>query len=130
MEYLNKLTNKNEKYSYKENVDFIELLHAALGDSLIKAYLKGVDDKFLDNFKTYFEGWGKDKNTLSYDDFVEISTKMHTYLYGKSEEKKKITNPEELRARLAEYYKVIVENTLEKRMKNLDYYNYRFFEIY
>ena len=58
-EYLNRefeklnTGNKEVKYSYPQNVDFVEFLHGVIGDSLIKAYLTGTSQEFAEEFSTY-----------------------------------------------------------------------------
>ena len=63
-EYLNREfekinTDKKVGYAYSQNVDFVELLHNVMGDSLIKAYLTGGSQAFEQEFSTYITDVGR-----------------------------------------------------------------------
>lgn len=121
-EYLNLIVNNNLTMSYAPNVEFVRFMHNVMGDSFIKAYLTGVDDKFYNEFSKYFDGsinLGECANLTRFNDY---SARMHEFLYGTDEEKKKNLNPDELREKLSDYYKLIAENAILKRATELKYY--------
>lgn len=123
-EYLTMLANNNSTRSYAANVDFVEFVHKAMGDSFIKAYLKGVDNELYNEFGKYFDGIIGLRESANLTRFNAYSTKMHEFLYGTDEEKKENLNPKELREKLSGYYQIIAENAIDKRARELKYYRY------
>lgn len=72
--------NENVRYSYSQNVDFVELLHNIMGDSLIKAYLTGSSKAFSEEFSTYITEDGT-INTKALDKFYDSLNRVHDVLY-------------------------------------------------
>lgn len=68
--------NENVRYSYSQNVDFVELLHNIIGDSLIKAYLTGSSKAFSEEFSTYITEDGT-INTMALDRFYDSLNRVH-----------------------------------------------------
>ena len=133
-EYMNVLTNEADQYTYRKNVDFVRFLHNMMGDSIIKAYLVGIDDEFNELFGSYISDDGN-PNSKELQDFLHLLGKVHEFEHSKQSRKKDKTPDEEnqyaeekkdvinniypqIRAKI----KNIIVNSLRKKAQNLEFY--------
>lgn len=136
-EYLNRefeklnAENENVRYTYSQNVDFVEFLHNIIGDSLIKAYLTGSSKAFSEEFSTYITEDGT-INTIALDRFYNSLNRVHDVLHPnnnpktieereKSEANKKDVIENNYPA-LRKIIGNIVSNAIRKKAHDLEYY--------
>lgn len=136
-EYLNRefeklnTSNENVRYTYSQNVDFVEFLHNIMGDSLIKAYLTGSSKAFSEEFSTYITEDGT-INTMALDRFYDSLNRVHDVLHPHNnpktveEQEKSEANKKDV---IENHYPVlrqvvgnIVSNAIRKKAHDLEYY--------
>ena len=130
--------NENVSYVYKQNVDFVELLHNIMGDSLIKAYLTGSSKAFSEEFSTYITEDGT-INTMALDRFYNSLNRVHNVLHPNNnpktieEQEKSEANKKDV---IENEYPVlrkiignIVSNAIRKKAHDLEYYEGEMFNI-
>lgn len=136
-EYLNRefaktnTNNPNIRYTYSQNVDFVEFLHDIIGDSLIKAYLTGISKAFSTEFSTYITADGR-QDTMALDRFYESLNKVHYVLHPnknpqtaeerEESEKNKRDVIENCYPKIRESVVHIASNAIRKKAHDLGYY--------
>lgn len=143
-EYLNRefeklnVENENVRYTYSQNVDFVEFLHNIIGDSLIKAYLTGSSKAFSEEFSTYITEDGT-INTKALDRFYNSLNRVHDVLHPNNnpktieEQEKSEANKKDV---IENHYPMlrkitcnIVSNSIRKKAHDLEYYEDGTFNI-
>ena len=132
-EYLNRefeklnTGNKEVKYSYPQNVDFIEFLHGVIGDSLIKAYLTGTSQEFAEEFSTYVTKDGS-ASIKALEVLYNTLNEVHSVKYDDSivksenfKERKKYVIENDY-PKIREFAGNIVANAIRKKAHDLEYY--------
>ena len=136
-EYLNRefeklnTSNENVRYTYSQNVDFVEFLHNIMGDSLIKAYLTGSSKAFSEEFSTYITEDGT-INTMALDRFYDSLNRAHDVLHPhnnpktvEEQEKSEASKRDVIENHYPEIRKsvgYIVSNAIRKKAHDLEYY--------
>jgi len=123
--------NENVRYTYSQNVDFVELLHNIMGDSLIKAYLTGSSKAFSEEFSTYITEDGT-INTMTLDRFYDLLNRVHVVLHPHNnpktveEQEKSEANKKDVIENcypaLRQVVVNIVSNAIRKKAHDLEYY--------
>lgn len=132
-EYLNRefeklnTGNKEVKYSYPQNVDFVEFLHGVIGDSLIKAYLTGTSQEFAEEFSTYVTKDGS-ASIKALEVLYNTLNEVHSIKYDDSivksenfKERKKYVIENDY-PKIREFAGNIVANAIRKKAHDLEYY--------
>jgi len=122
---------ENVKYSYAQNVDFVEFLHNIIGDSLIKAYLTGTSKTFSEEFSTYITENGT-INIQELENFYDSLNRVHKVLHPtknpETNEEKNKSQAEKESVIEDDYPKLrnvvenIVSNAIRKKAHDLEYY--------
>ena len=123
-EYLKGMTSKNGPTAYRENVRMVNFLHKMLGDSIVKAYLLGKDQKFDNMFEQLLAEDSTDLSQTKKDiqNFYSILDKRHSILHPIKDSTFDKKELDQTTIQVKDMIRKIILGKTRQLAKNLEFY--------